>query len=210
MEWHISTLQSLAIIDQEIPETRFSPSEYEILRRVIYETADFEYESLLYFSDRALPSGAAALAARSTLVVDVPMVQVGIAPNLQKTFANPVYCGTETITRPQKGRTQAEWGMQTLARRYPEAIFVVGQSSTALTGLVELIEEGEIKPALVIGTPSGFVGADIAKERLRDSQVPLIGIEGRKGSAIVAVAIVNGLVDLAWQAYGQVSNIVVR
>jgi precorrin-8X/cobalt-precorrin-8 methylmutase len=100
--------------------------------------------------------------------------------------------------------------MQTLARRYPEAIFVVGQSSTALTGLVELIEEGEIKPALVIGTPSGFVGADIAKGRLRDSQVPLIGIEGRKGSAIVAVAIVNGLVDLAWQAYGQVSNIVVR
>ena len=52
MEWHISTVQSLAIIDQEIAETRFAPAEYEILRRVIYETADFEYESLLYFSDK--------------------------------------------------------------------------------------------------------------------------------------------------------------
>jgi precorrin-8X/cobalt-precorrin-8 methylmutase len=29
------------------------------------------------------------------------------------------------------------------------------------------------------------------------------GIEGRKGNAVVAAAIVDGLVDLAWQAYGQ-------
>jgi precorrin-8X/cobalt-precorrin-8 methylmutase len=58
----------------------------------------------------------------------------------------------------------------------------------------------------VIGTPSGFVGVDVAKSRLHDSMVPHIRIEGRKGSAVVAVAIVNGLVDLAWQAYGQEGN----
>ena len=42
MEWHISEVQSLAIIDQEISETTFAPAEYEILRRIIHETADFE------------------------------------------------------------------------------------------------------------------------------------------------------------------------
>jgi len=36
--------------------------------------------------------------------------------------------------------------------------------------------------------------------------VPHIRIEGRKGSSVVAAAIVNGLVDLAWQAYGQDSS----
>lgn len=207
MDWHITDAQSFAIIDREIVDTQLAPAEYEILRRVIYETADFEYQSLMRFSERALQAGAAALAARSTIVVDVPMVQVGITQNLQKTFANPVYCSTETITRPQKGKTKAEWGIQTLARRYPEAIFVIGQSQTALTGLVELIEEQEIEPALIVGTPAGFVGANVAKGRLQDSQSPHLIVEGRKGSAVVAVAIVNGLVDLAWQAYGQSTNI---
>ncbi|HAG83158.1 MAG TPA: precorrin-8X methylmutase, partial [Cyanobacteria bacterium UBA12227] len=68
------------------------------------------------------------------------------------------------------------------------------------------IEAEEIRPALVIGTPSGFVEVDVAKSRLEDSLVPHIRIEGRKGSAVVAAAIINGLVDLAWQAYGQDST----
>ena len=206
MEWHTTDAQSLSIIDREIGNHSFSPSEYEIVRRVIYATADFEYKSLIRFSEQALQAGAAALAARSTIIVDVPMVQVGIAPIIQTTFANPVYCSMETLTRPQRDRTQAAWGIETLARRYPEGIFVVGQAQTALMSLVELIESEEIRPALVIGTPAGFVGVDLAVERLKDSLVPHIRISGRKGSAVVASAIVNGLVDLAWQAYGQESG----
>lgn len=203
MEWHVTDAQSLAIIDQEIGAHTFAPAEYEIVRRVIYATADFEYKSLIRFSERALHAGAAALAARSTIVVDVPMVQVGITPYIQNTFANPVYCSMDALTRPQKEKTRAAWGIETLARRYPEAIFVLGQAQTALTGLVELIEAEEIRPALVIGVPAGFVEVDVAKDRLKDSLVPHIRIEGRKGGSLVAAAIVNGLVDLAWQAYGQ-------
>lgn len=204
MEWHVTDAQSLTLIDSEIGKTSYAPAEYEIVRRVIYHTADFDYLSLLRFSEKALQSGAAALAARSTIVVDVPMVQVGIVPNLQETFANPVYCSTQTITRPQKIKTKTAWGIETLANRYPEGIFVIGESQTALTTLVELVEDSNVKPALVIGTPAGFIGADVAKERLHDAQIPHITVNGRKGSAIVAVAIVNGLIDLAWQAYGQV------
>jgi precorrin-8X/cobalt-precorrin-8 methylmutase len=206
MEWHISDAQSLAIIDREIGDHAFSPAEYEIVRRVIYSTADFEYKSLIRFSELALQSGAAALAARTTIVVDVPMVQVGITSNIQNTFANPIYCSMDALTRPQKEKTRAAWGIETLAKRYPEGIFVIGQSQTALSALVELIELEEIKPALVIGTPSGFVDVDVAKARLNDSLIPHIRTEGRKGSAVVAAAIVNGLVDLAWQAYGRESN----
>jgi precorrin-8X/cobalt-precorrin-8 methylmutase len=208
MEWHFTDAQSLAIIDQEIGSHTFSAAEYEIVRRVIYDTADFEYKSLIAFSERSLQAGAAALASRTTIVVDVPMVQVGIVPQIQGTFANPVYCGMETITRPQKEKTQTAWGLQTLAKRYPEAIFVIGQSQTALTALAELIEAQEVRPALVVGTPAGFVGADVAKARLKDSLIPNICINGHKGSSVVAVAIINGLVDLAWQAYGRDGNVI--
>ncbi|MGV0103669.1 precorrin-8X methylmutase [Nostoc sp. DSM 114160] len=206
MEWHVTDAQSLAIIDSEIGDHVFSPAEYEIVRRVIYATADFEYKSLIRFSERALQAGAAALAARTTIVVDVPMVQVGIAYDIQNTFANPVYCSMEALTRPQKEKTRAAWGIETLAKRYPEGIFVVGQAQTALTALVDLIELEEIRPALIIATPVGFVNVDEAKERLQDSLVPHIIIDGRKGNAVVAAAIVDGLVDLAWQAYGQDGN----
>ncbi|MBD2413252.1 precorrin-8X methylmutase [Nostoc calcicola FACHB-389] len=206
MEWHVTDAQSLAIIDSEIGDHVFSPAEYEIVRRVIYATADFEYKSLISFSERALQAGAAALAARSTIVVDVPMVQVGIAYDIQNTFANPVYCSMEALTRPQKEKTRAAWGIETLAKRYPEGIFVVGQAQTALTALVDLIETEEIRPALIIATPVGFVNLDRAKARLQDSLVPHITIESRKGNAVVAAAIVDGLVDLAWQAYGQDGN----
>ena len=203
MEWHITDAQSLSLIDQEVGEHSFSPAEYEIVRRVIYETADFDYQRLIRFSDRALQAGAAALAARSTIVVDVPMVQVGIASNLQKTFANPVYCSSETLTRPQKGRTRTAWGIETLARRYPEAVFIVGQSQTSLASLMTLINAEEIRPALVIITPANFVTGDEFRLQLHDSSIPYIYINGRKGSAVVAVAIMNGLIDLSWQAYGQ-------
>ncbi|WP_017655017.1 precorrin-8X methylmutase [Fortiea contorta] len=203
MEWHVTDAQSLATIDSEIGNHVFSPAEYEIVRRVIYATADFEYKSLIRFSERALQAGAAALAARTTIVVDVPMVQVGISAVIQNTFANPVYCSLETLTRPQKEQTRAAWGIETLAKRYLEGIFVVGQAQTALTALVDLIAAEAIRPALIIATPAGFLHVNDAKERLQDSLVPNITIDGRKGSAVVAAAVVNGLVDLAWQAYGQ-------
>ncbi|MBD2438371.1 precorrin-8X methylmutase [Nostoc sp. FACHB-110] len=206
MEWHVTDAQSLAIIDSEIGDHVFSPAEYEIVRRVVYATADFEYKSLIRFSEHALQAGAAALAARTTIVVDVPMVQVGIAYDIQNTFANPVYCSMETVTRPQKEKTLAAWGIETLAKRYPEGIFVVGQAQTALTALIDLIEAEEILPALIIATPVGFVDLDTAKNRLQDSLVPHITIDSRKGNAVVAAAIVDGLVDLAWQAYGQNAN----
>jgi precorrin-8X/cobalt-precorrin-8 methylmutase len=203
MEWHISDAQSLAIIDREVGAHSFSPAEYELVRRVIYATADFDYKSLIRMSDTALQSGAAALAARTTIIVDVPMVQVGISYQIQNTFANPIYCGMETLTRPQKGKTATAWGIETLARRYPEGIFVIGSSQTALFTLAELIEAEEIRPALVIGTPAGFIDADVAKQRLQDSLIPHVRTDGRKGSAVVAAALMQGLVDLAWQAYGK-------
>ncbi|MFE4107068.1 precorrin-8X methylmutase [Almyronema epifaneia] len=203
MEWHVTDAQSLRVIDREIGEHSFSPSEYEIVRRVIYATADFEYKFLIQFSEQALQSGAAALAARTTLIVDVPMVQVGISATIQKTFANPVYCSMDALTRPQKNRTKTAWGIETLAKRYPEGIFVIGESQTALETLVDLIEAEEVRPALIVATPAGFLDVDVLKARLQDCFVPHIRIEGRKGNAVVATAIVTGLVDLAWNAYGQ-------
>jgi len=203
MEWHITDAQTLALIDQEIGDHTFSLSEYEIVRRVIYATADFSYKTSIRFSDMALQAGAAALAARRPIVVDGGMLQVGIVESIQQTFANPVYCCMNIQTPPQKEKTRAAWGMETLAHRYPEGIFVIGQAQTALVSLVDLIEAEIIRPALVICTPAAFIDTELAKQRLAESLVPHISTIGRKGHAVVAAAIVDGLADLVWQVYEQ-------
>lgn len=204
MEWHITDAQSLALIDLEVGSTNLFPAEYEVLRRIIYATADFDYQSLIRCSADALQEGAAALAAQCPIVVDVPMVQAGILPYVQSTFANPLHCAWEVNQRgtdDPTGIAPEALGMQRLAQRLPEGIFIVGQSQAALTMLVELIEADAVRPALVVGTPAGIFEADVAKQRLQDSMVPQIRVDGRKGSAVVAVAIATALIDLAWIAY---------
>ncbi len=201
MEWHITDAESLTIIDQEVGKHDLSPAEYEVVRRAIYATADFEYLDLIQFSNEALQAGAAALAARTTIVVDEPMVKVGVALAIQNTFSNPIYCSTDAVTRPQREKTRSAWGMETLARRYPEALFVIGQSQTALSSLVRLIREQEVAPALVIATPPGFVDVIEAYRELADSLVPHIRTDGRKGGPTVAAAVLDSMLDLAWQAY---------
>lgn len=218
MEWHVTDAQNLASIDKEIggflslthlsddssknEHRRFSPAEYEIARRVIYATGDFEYKSLIDFSERALQASAAALASRSTIVVDDGKVKAGVAEQVQNTFANPVYCANEAQTRPQKDKTRAAWGIETLAKRYPEGIFVIGQASTALTTLLELIITDEIRPVLIIATAPQLTNITIIKQSLQEFSIPNITIKSRKGGATVAAAILDGLLDLSWEAYG--------
>ncbi|MGK7911908.1 MAG: precorrin-8X methylmutase [Synechococcus sp.] len=212
MEWHASNAEHLACIDRQVGDHGLPPAIYEVVRRAIHATADFDYLHSIHFSENALKFGAASVAARTTIVVDDPMVQVGIVRTIQDTFANPVYCGAETITRPQRAKSEVAWGVETLARRYPEAIFVIGQSAEALSTLVSLITAEEAAPSLIIAAPPSFdpIGKggpeDAAsklnpKQQLAQLQVPHIVTTGTKGSACVAAAILDGLLDLTWQAY---------
>lgn len=208
MDWQAIEAQILAEIDREIGDHSLAPAEYEIVRRTISETGDFDYQTALAFSERALQSGAAALAARSTVLVDVPTVQVSVAAKLQQTFANSIYCAADTLTRRQKehAETPIADGMQQLAQRYPEAVVAIGKDRASSLVLVEAIEEETIRPALVIFTPPAFLYTDDIKQRLRKLLVPSICTLQRKGGAAVAGAILGGLIDLAWQAYRQADD----
>jgi precorrin-8X/cobalt-precorrin-8 methylmutase len=63
-----------------------------------------------------------------------------------------------------------------------------------------LIQEGKIKPALVIGVPVGFVNVVYAKDIIMQSGVPYIVAIGRKGGSNIAAAICNALLyDLTRQ-----------
>ena len=190
---------SLAIIDRQIEgiQARISPAQYEIVRRVIYQTADFEYQSLLKFSEGALAKGASALTAVMPIIVDVPEIQVSIVPKLQKTFGNPVYCCKTTAS--QDSISKAASGLEILGSRYPNGIFIIGQDQAAMITAIELLKNKTIEPSLAIATPPTFI-VSIAKQKLRDFDIPSIYIDSSKGGSNVAAAIFNSLINLVWQA----------
>lgn len=191
--------QSFAIIDREIKEHRFNPSEYAIARRVIHATADFEFAELLYFSPDAIESGISTLRRRLPIVVDVTMVRQGVRNMVAKTFNNPLIAAIEEAKEPLPGKTRTETGLLQCLERYPEAIYVFGNAPTALLALCAKLSDSpsSLKPGLIIGAPVGFVSVVESKQALAKLPVPQIRVEGRKGGSPVAAAILNALLILA-------------
>ena len=202
MDLQITEASSLAIIDRQIGDSnrKVSPAQYEIIRQVIYRTADFEYNSLIEFSEDALTSGAAALTARTPIVVDIPAIQVSIVPRLQQTFQNPVYCCATSSSKSEKTKTNVAIGLETLAHKHPDSIFIIGQDQTALATLIKLSKNKVINPSLAIATAPVFVEPN-AKQYFRNSPIPSIYTNSSQGNATVASAIINSLINLAWKAH---------
>jgi precorrin-8X/cobalt-precorrin-8 methylmutase len=77
------------------------------------------------------------------------------------------------------------------------AIFLIGNAPTAAFELVRAVEAGEAKPALVVATEVGYVGAAQSKEDVAKLSIPYIIVRGRKGGSTIAVAVFNALLGLA-------------
>jgi precorrin-8X/cobalt-precorrin-8 methylmutase len=79
------------------------------------------------------------------------------------------------------------------------AVVVIGNAPTALFALLEIIDDGAPKPAAVIATPVGFIGAAEAKAELaRDSRaIPFATLLGRRGGSAMAAAALNAILSRA-------------
>ena len=74
-------------------------------------------------------------------------------------------------------------------------IFAVGNAPTALIRLYELVQEGKLRPALVIAMPVGFVNVVQSKELILTlEETPFIVAKGRKGGSNIAAAVCNALI----------------
>jgi precorrin-8X/cobalt-precorrin-8 methylmutase len=96
-----------------------------------------------------------------------------------------------------KGETRSMAALSLWSEHLKDAVVVIGNAPTALFRLLEMIEQGAEKPALIIGMPVGFVGAAESKQALWDLHETL-GIEcitllGRQGGSAVTAASCNAL-----------------
>lgn len=189
--------RSFEIITEELGARTFPDGIAEVVKRVIHTTADFDYADNLAFSPDVIEQAKAALCSGATIVTDTNMALSGISkPSLAKLGAKALCLMADPdIAREAKERgvTRAVVSMEHAAGLDGPLIFAVGNAPTALIRLHELIGKDEVKPALVIGVPVGFVNVVEAKELFIGGKTPYIIARGRKGGSNVAAAIINAL-----------------
>lgn len=193
--------KSFAVIDREIGGHDFDPQEYAIVRRVIHSTADFEFKHLVKFSPDAISGGISALLEGVPIVTDVGMVKQGVVGLLERTFNNELISAVAQVNEALPGKTRTETGLLKCYREFPNAIFAIGNAPTALLALCQEVRNADVKPALIIGAPVGFISVIESKAALAQTSVNQIRVEGRKGGSSVAAAILNALITLAYAKY---------
>ena len=189
--------RSFAIITEELGGRTFPEGVAEVVKRVIHTSADFDYADNLCFSPDAVEQAKAALEAGATIVTDTNMALAGISKGTLAQLGGKAVClmADEAVAREAKERgvTRATVSMEHAAKLDGPLIFAIGNAPTALIRLHELIGEGAVSPALVIGVPVGFVNVVESKELFLGGDTPYIIARGRKGGSNVAAAIVNAL-----------------
>ncbi|MBM2851788.1 MAG: precorrin-8X methylmutase [Candidatus Nitrosotenuis sp.] len=191
--------ESMEIIEQEIGPHSYKGHEWQIVRRIIHSTADFDFarENKIIFHKDAVKSGLEALQNGKNIIVDVNGI-IGLLnkKNLDD-FKTNVICDISNpavIKEAMKlNRTRAQTAMRIRASEMNDSIIVIGNAPTALLEVINMIKENVTRPKLVIGVPVGFVSAAESKELLQTIDLPYITNKGRKGGSPCAAAIINAL-----------------
>ncbi|MEM1766668.1 MAG: precorrin-8X methylmutase [Candidatus Bathyarchaeia archaeon] len=183
------------------------PEHAQIIERVVHATADPELAKLVVISSGAIETGIEAIKAGAKVVTDVKMVKAGINEAKLRRFGGRLLCYVnderaiklaydEAMTRTAAAiRIAVNEGLD-------GAIAVISNAPTAAFELVKAIKAGEAKPALIIATPVGFIGAKESKEEILKLSIPHIVIRGHRGGSPAAVAIFNALLNMAEEHVG--------
>ncbi|MRD73675.1 precorrin-8X methylmutase [Rhodocyclus tenuis] len=196
---------SFAIIDREAGPHAYTAAQWPVVRRMIHASGDFAFNGLAEFHPDAIDAGLSAILRGGTpIVADVEMICVGLSAGRLAHFGlrtRHYIADADVIERAHaEGSTRAVQAMRKAHRQgeLDGAIVAIGNAPTAVLELLRLIRDDNVRPALVIGLPVGFVSAAESKDLLAASTlVPWIVVRGRKGGSTLVVAAIHALLALA-------------
>ena len=195
---------SLRMVEDSLPESLdLMGGERYVVCRIVRAEGDPDIAHAVRFSPGAVERGLNALKNGSDVVTDVRMVQVGISRALLNRHGVSTHCMIDTPQTHERARregtTRSVAAVRELAPQMEGAVVAFGNAPTALLALLDLVRNGEVSPALVIGMPVGFVACAESKEELLATDVPYMTITGRRGGSSAAAATVNALLGLMSQ-----------
>jgi precorrin-8X/cobalt-precorrin-8 methylmutase len=190
--------KSMQIIDGFISGYHFSEIERDVVKRVIHTTGDPNIVNNIHFHPEAAETGIKALTGGANIFTDVNMLKAGVNSRKLEQYGGNIFC---TIAESETAESAQNWGITRAAaamrlhgEKLSDSIVAIGNAPTALFEVLDLIEKGIARPALIVGTPVGFVGAVESKELLMQKNiVPYITIRGTRGGSPIAASIINAL-----------------
>jgi precorrin-8X/cobalt-precorrin-8 methylmutase len=199
--------RSFQIIAGLLPQINQHSPEWRIVQRVVHSTGDPMVADFLRIHPDAVQAALSVILKGCTIVTDVRMSSAGISKRLIDEFGCDLICAIDQPTvvnlASRAGITRGTAAMVALAEKMDGSIVVIGNAPTALFAVIDLVKAGAIKPALIVGTPVGFVGAAESKAELAalvEPKIPFVTLEGSRGGSGIAVSIVNALLKLAKEA----------
>ena len=190
--------QSFATIRAEADLSGIPADLEKLAVRVIHACGMVDVVQDLRFSPGAGDAGRQALAAGAPILCDARMVAEGVT-RARLSANNQVIC---TLNEPgipelaqELGNTRSAVALEKWRPYLAGAVVVIGNAPTALFYLLEMLDAGAPKPALIIGMPVGFIGAAESKDMLAaDSRgVPFVTVCGRRGGSAMSAAAINAL-----------------
>lgn len=190
--------KSFETIRQEVDLSKFHNGLDKLVVRLIHSCGMVDIADDIFFSEDAFAIGRQALENGAKILCDVEMVKKGIIQRMMPA-SNEIICSLNDPKVPslatEQKTTRSAAQVDLWADEIQGSIVVIGNAPTALFRLLEKLDEGFEKPALIIGMPVGFVGAVESKVELvaNSRGVPFITVAGRRGGSAMAAAAVNAL-----------------
>ncbi len=203
---HPIFLESVQYIRSKIGFTGLNKLQQLVLERIIHSSGDLGMQGCLKFSFNACENGINALKKGANILTDTYMAEAAVSPVAKRTLNSNVKCILEMApevidssskTRSAIGMKKMWLDMEKKEEFLAGPVVVIGSAPSALMTLLDLIQEGNKRPSLIIGMPVGFIGVSECKTRLLNSDCSHIVLEGSKGGASLAAATVNALLKAA-------------
>ena len=190
--------KSFAMIRDEANLSEVPIDLEKLVVRLIHSCGITDIVKDIQASPNAGTIGRNALANGAPILCDAHMVANGVTRS-RLSANNSVICTLRDQRTPelakQLGNTRSAAAMELWLPDLAGAVVAIGNAPTALFHLLEMLDNGAPKPALILGFPVGFVGAAESKAELAANSrgIPFVTLHGRKGGSAIAAAAVNAL-----------------
>ncbi|MEO5339724.1 MAG: precorrin-8X methylmutase [Magnetococcus sp. MYC-9] len=199
---------SFRLIEERVgAQSLYDPAQWQVVRRLIHTSGDFDFHGLCRFHPQAMVAGQRALRRGAPLVVDVEMIRAGLTARRLIPLGLHVHqfnADPQVIAQAQaSGTTRSVQAMRHAWRSglLDGSVVAIGNAPTALLEVIRLVQEEGALPALIVGVPVGFISAAESKAALTGlTSPPWITIQGSKGGSTLAVAALHALLDLTLAA----------
>ncbi len=198
---HPIFLESIKFIKSKLTKNNFNCLESKVLERLIHTSGDFQIQGLLEFSKNVCERTLESLKLGAPILTDTDMAAAAIRTMANKCHNNRVFSAKNWIVdNVEIKSTKTAYGIEhawlELSKKYYgkiSPIVVFGSSPTALERLLDILEDCDNKPSLIVGMPVGFIGVEKSKKRLLTTDFPYIVMGSTRGGAAMAGATINAL-----------------